>query len=107
MITLKEYNEVKGKKVVFTEDGFDKGVAYIIMWKREGCNKLVASIQDVMVKEEFRGSGIGSELIKRIITYCKSNIKIYKIILECSNENIDFYKKFGFRLHENHMRLDV
>jgi glucosamine-phosphate N-acetyltransferase len=35
------------------------------------------------------------------------NEKCYKVILDCSQENIPFYEKSGFRKHEVSMRYDI
>ena len=106
MIKIKDFNDLYGKKITFFEDEIEKGYAYAIIWERSE-HKKVLSIQDVFVKEEYRGIGIGKSLVQSIVNYGKVDNAIYKIILECSDKNVKFYEKLGFRLHENHMRLDL
>ena len=106
MIKIKDYKVVTGKKLTFYDGNIEKGWAYAIIWNRTP-NKKVLSVQDVFVKEEYRGLGIGKKLIESIVTFGEMDNAIYKIILECSDTNVEFYEKLGFRLHENHMRLDL
>lgn len=57
--------------------------------------KSVGHIEDIVVGGEFRGKGIGKIMINHLISYGKAN-DCYKIILDCDEENIPFYKKCGF-----------
>jgi bifunctional N-acetylglucosamine-1-phosphate-uridyltransferase/glucosamine-1-phosphate-acetyltransferase GlmU-like protein len=66
----------------------------------------VGHIEDVVIDEDFRGIGLSKYLIKRLIQFCEKS-DCYKIILDCSNHLIDFYKKFGFEINANTMRLDI
>ena len=54
-----------------------------------------AYIQDLMVRPEYQGKGIGTELMNRMIEYLKSN-KIYMISVIFDEELKAFYEKFGF-----------
>lgn len=66
----------------------------------------VAHIEDVAVRKGFEGQGIGSALVKTAIKKAKKE-GCYKVILDCEKKNIPFYKKFGFKVHETEMRLDL
>ena len=55
----------------------------------------VAHIEDVVVDKEWRGKGIGKTLIDHLIGMAHLQ-NCYKIILDCSEENIGFYSKNGF-----------
>lgn len=55
-------------------------------------------INNMLVKDECRGYGIGKKLINNFKDYCKEN-HIYNIKVEASAKNknaINFYKKNGF-----------
>jgi len=52
-------------------------------------------IEDVVILEEYRGSGYGSLLMEKLIELGKEK-NCYKIVLNCNKENIDYYKKLGF-----------
>lgn len=67
---------------------------------------IVGHIEDVVAHENFRGKGIGSALIQKAIEVAKQ-AGCYKVILDCSEKNIHFYEKLGFRKHEIEMRLDL
>jgi len=62
----------------------------------------VGHIEDIVVDRKYRGKGLGKTIINHLIQYCKDN-KCYKVILDCSFENIEFYKKCGFGQKECHM----
>jgi glucosamine-phosphate N-acetyltransferase len=66
----------------------------------------VAHIEDVAVRKEYEGNGIASEIIKKIIPFAKQN-GCYKIILDCKDNLIPFYQRFGFYTNENCLRLDL
>lgn len=66
----------------------------------------VGHIEDVSVREEYEGNGIGSSLMKKAINEAK-RFGCYKLILDCSDENIPFYERLGFYKKENEMRMDL
>ena len=67
---------------------------------------IVGHIEDVAVRKGYEGKGIGSLLMKRVLGEAKT-LGCYKVILDCSDDNVPFYKKFGFYIQENGMRVDI
>lgn len=65
----------------------------------------VGHIEDVAVKREFQGKGIGKKIVKALLEYGKKR-GCYKTILDCSDELIPFYKNIGFKKFSNSMRFD-
>ena len=55
-----------------------------------------AVIFDVIVLPKFQGTGIGSEIMEKLLEECRKN-KIRDIQLFCADGKIGFYKKFGFK----------
>ena len=66
---------------------------------------LVGHIEDVVVRKEYQGSGIGQKLVKSLLEYAKKK-GCYKIILDCADDLVPFYEKIGFKRHSNSMRID-
>ena len=66
----------------------------------------VGHIEDVVVDKDTRLSGIGKKLIEKCVQFCEDNL-CYKVILDCSKENIPFYESCGFTYSENCMRKDL
>jgi len=66
----------------------------------------VGHIEDVVVSSEFRGMGIGGELIQACVALCESR-DCYKVILDCSKENVPFYEVCGFGDAGHCMRMDL
>lgn len=60
----------------------------------------VAHIEDVVVDESMRGFGLGKKLLEIAENEC---YECYKIILDCSNENVKFYEKCGYEWKGNEM----
>jgi len=58
----------------------------------------------VVARKGYEGMGIASALMKKAIEIAQEN-NCYKIILDCSDKLIPFYKKFGFENNENCMKI--
>jgi len=82
--------------------------------------KSVARIEDIVVLSEYRGLGIAKNIINYLISFSKNrtkgdkekyknnkiiNYQVYKIILVCNDEYINFYKIFGFSQKDNNLVL--
>src|SRR5215831_3097176 len=65
----------------------------------------VGHIEDVVTKEGYEGLGIGTALVGESLRFAR-RMKCYKVILDCSEENVPFYKKIGFNEHGISMRYD-
>ena len=69
-------------------------------------NGLVGHIEDIVTHKDYRGLNLGKfviETLKHIgkLTGC------YKIILDCSDKNVPFYEKCGFKQKEYEMVLYI
>ncbi len=62
-------------------------------------------IEDVVIREEFRGNNIGSKLINKLINKSKE-LGCYKVILSCFPERTNFYNKCGFEKESLTMRYN-
>ena len=58
-------------------------------------------IQDLLIYPEFQGKGIGTALLKELMT---RNAQVYQkcLVTDDSEKSIAFYKKNGFILHEQY-----
>jgi glucosamine-phosphate N-acetyltransferase len=65
----------------------------------------VGHIEDVVVRKEHQGEGIGQKLIVTLLVYAKKK-GCYKTVLDCTDEVTPFYEKLGFRRYSNSMRFD-
>ncbi|KAJ1306763.1 hypothetical protein OPQ81_007749 [Rhizoctonia solani] len=63
---------------------------------------LVGHIEDIVVSPKMQGKKLGLRIINTL-THISENQGAYKTILNCSNENIPFYQKCGFKQKENEM----
>lgn len=55
-------------------------------------NSILGHIEDICVKEEYKKMGFGKKMVKYLMTRAKEK-GVYKITLDCNENNIEFYKK--------------
>ena len=67
---------------------------------------IVGHIEDVVVDKTERSLGIGKALIGRCVEAAK-DFGCYKVILDCSEQNIPFYIKCGLTPHSYCMRINM
>lgn len=65
----------------------------------------VGHIEDVAVRKEFQGKGIGKQIVVALLKHAEKQ-GCYKTILDCTDELIPFYENIGFKKHSNSMRFD-
>ena len=66
----------------------------------------VGHIEDVATNRKYEGKGVGSALVRRAVDFAKEK-NCYKVILDCSENNVQFYKRMGFKEHNLSMRYDT
>lgn len=67
---------------------------------------IAALIEDVAVRQQYRGQKIGEQLILHLIQKAKE-LNCYKIILSCFDERVSFYERCGFKKECNTMRINL
>jgi len=93
--------------IAINEDGNVIGSTTLIIEQKfihEG--GLVGHVEDVVTHKDFRNVGIGKALVEKAAKVAK-DAGCYKVILDCSEENVPFYGNIGFRRHGIEMRLDL
>ena len=63
----------------------------------------VGQIDNVIIHKQFRGIGLGKNLINRLCEIAKNN-QCVSVTLHCTNYNVNFYTTCGFRHSSNFMR---
>ena len=66
---------------------------------------LVGHIEDVVVRKDYEGQGIGMKLVISLLDVAKQR-RCYKTILNCEDSLKQFYEKIGFKKTTNEMRYD-
>jgi len=64
--------------------------------------KNVGHIEDIVINKQYRNNKLGGKLIKILVNIATKN-NCYKVILNCSNNLITYYKKIGFGKEINSM----
>ena len=87
VFVIKENNKINNKII---------GTASILI-EEKFIHKLasVGHIEDVVVDINYRKKGLGTLLINHCIKYANDN-NCYKVLLNCSEKNMEFYKRCGF-----------
>ena len=65
----------------------------------------VGHIEDVVVRKDYEGRGIGMKLVISLLNRAKEE-KCYKTILDCKDDLKIFYERIGFKSESNCMRYN-
>ena len=65
----------------------------------------VGHIEDVVVRKDYEGKGIGIRLVTSMLERAKEK-NCYKTILDCKDNVKQFYERIGFKHESNGMRYD-
>lgn len=100
---------VSGIKFSLEKHGKEVARAYLFLMNNDLHEEPFGLIEDVFVKEEYRGKGFGSKIIKAVIEAAK-NHKCYKLI--CTSRHSrpkvhEWYQKLGFKNHGLEFRMDL
>jgi len=66
---------------------------------------LVGHIEDVVVRKDYEGKGIGIKLVTSMLERAKEK-NCYKTILDCKDDVKQFYERIRFKRESNGMRYD-
>ncbi|MFH1643913.1 MAG: GNAT family N-acetyltransferase [bacterium] len=55
-------------------------------------------VKDLVIASEFRGKGIGTMLLQKVLNYGKENKCKFAYLETLSFQALDFYKRFGFEV---------
>ena len=65
----------------------------------------VGHIEDVVIRKDYEGRGIGMKLVISLLNRAKEE-KCYKTILDCKDDLKIFYERIGFKSESNCMRYN-
>lgn len=103
--SLKNWLSNDNHMVIAELDGEIIGTATLHLQKKLIRNGGVAGlIEDVAVRNKYRGNNIGHKLIQELLKKAK-NFDCYKVILSCFPERVAFYERNGFFQESILMRL--
>lgn len=101
--------DIHAFKITAEDNGKIVGRAYLYILKNELHPEPFGFLEDVFVEPEYRGKGIGSELVKKAIEEARSR-GCYKLIGNSRFENEGahrFYERFGFAKHGFEFRMEL
>ena len=106
-----EIKEVKGKGIkVFIKDG-EKEIAraYLYIFYNGLHEEPFGLLEDVYVDENFRGKGLGTRVVNKVIELARKN-KCYKLIATSRHSRPkihELYRKIGFEDWGREFRMNL
>ena len=101
--------EAKGIRFSLMENEREIARAYLYIMHNDLHREPFGLLEDVYVDENYRGSGLGTKLVARVITAAKEQ-NCYKLIA-CSRKSRpkvhQLYEKLGFELKGYEFRIDL
>ena len=91
------------------ENGEELGAMYLYLIRNDSHKKPYALLEDLLVKEEHRGKGVGSALVKEAITEAK-RLGCYKVLAtsRIGRENVHrLYERLGLKKYGLEFRIDL
>ncbi len=101
--------DAKGVRVSVTIDELEVGRAYIYLMHNDLHDQPFALMEDVYVDETYRGKGIGSEIVRKVIESARE-ANCYKLIAtsRVSRPKVhELYQRLGFTKHGVEFRIDL
>lgn len=98
-----------GVKIFVEEDGVELGRAWLYLIYNDLHTEPYGLVEDVFVKEDVRGKGVGNKLLEKVISQAREK-KCYKIIgtSRMSRDMVhEWYKRLGFREYGLEFRMDL
>jgi glucosamine-phosphate N-acetyltransferase len=103
-ITLHNFLATDNYMVVAEDEGEIIGTATLHFQRKLIRNGGIAAfIEDVAVREKYRGQGIGAKLVEHLIEEARKS-GCYKVNLSCFPERVAFYERCGLKQESITMR---
>jgi len=103
-ITLHNFLASDNYMVVAEDEGEIIGTATLHFQRKLIRNGGIAAfIEDVAVREKYRGQGIGAKLVEHLIEEARKS-GCYKVNLSCFPERVAFYERCGLKQESITMR---
>lgn len=64
----------------------------------------VGHIEDIVIDNKYRGQNLGKKMVEHLKNIARQ-YNCYKIILNCSDNNVKFYENCGFKKTNNQMSI--
>lgn len=108
-ITTTKENRSYGIKILAEDGGEVLGSVYLYMMFNDLHKEPFGFLENVFVKEESRGKGVGSGLVRAAIFEAKKQ-NCYKLICTSRRENSElhgWYERLGFKDYGKEFRIDL
>jgi len=101
-VAFLEKNPSRGRIILFLASGLIIGYSIVVyFWSNEyGGNVLL--LDELFIKKEYRGKGIGTGFLKYLITTESAECRaIFLEVIPTNVRAIEFYHRVGFKDHKN------
>jgi GNAT superfamily N-acetyltransferase len=99
----------KGARFSLVTSGQEVARASLFILNNDSHDSPFGFLEDVFVKEEFRGQGLGTKIVKKVIEEAKSQ-GCYKLVANSRHDRLEvhqLYQNLGFKDHGKEFRLDL
>lgn len=72
-----------------------------------GDGRIDVEISDVLVKTEFQGQGIGTELVRRLVEHIRILDPYYIQVNPIGDREVHLYSKFGFTVMPGFIKMEL
>lgn len=99
----------KGVKFSLVEDDLEVARAYLYVMRNELHSEPFGLLEDVHVHESYRGSGLGTELVRQVIAAAKEQ-NCYKLVATSRKSRPrvhQLYERLGFKARGFEFRIDL
>lgn len=103
------YNKIKNNGIIlvcFIDNCIVGSITVVLEQKFIHNGGIAAHIEDVYVSRNHRKSGIGTKLLEKAKEFCEK-MNCYKIVLYCSDELTEYYKKHDYNIYGNVMKIKL
>lgn len=100
-----DYESIAKCVASIKDGGKDVSKGTLIINFREGKDPM-GLIEDIWTHEDYRKRGLATRIVLSLVNTAKE-WGCYKVNLSCADHNIDFYRRFGFEVYQNNMRVDL
>jgi|WetSurMetagenome_2_1015567.scaffolds.fasta_scaffold01284_2 GNAT superfamily N-acetyltransferase len=101
-ISFLQSNPDTGRIVMITEAAMVSGYAIIVYFWSNEYGGPVLLLDELFIREEFRGKGIGKGFIKNLISIETGKSKaIFLEVIPSNTRAMEFYQNAGFQLNVN------
>lgn len=107
---LEQQVSARGIRFSIEMEGMEVGHAYLYLMTNDLHDKPFGLLEDVQVDDQYKGQGIGNELVRAVLSTAKRE-GCYKLLATSRNDGTreavhSWYERLGFKKYGTEFRMD-